>query len=294
MADKYFFEKELTEKELHKHIIDYYNATQFLYNILWMTNNSLAMHYGIWDETIKNLNDAQINENKIIAERLNLGSSDIVMDAGCGICGTSIWMAKNLGCKAIGLTITEKQVQQAKKYIKKSKVERLVQVELKDFSKTDYPNESFTKIFGIESICYANKQEDFAKEAFRLLKSKGRFVRADGFLTTKEMTPNAKKLYGEWCEGWAVPGLSTINEYTQILKDVGFINIEVIAMTEKIIPSAHYMWWINIPLYIPFRILSAIKILPRTNYMDIVASLNQKDLFCKGITSYLIITADKP
>ncbi len=108
--EKYFFEKQYTNSDINKLIINYYNATQFFYNIMWMTQSSLAMHYGIWDNGIKKLNDAQINENKIISELLQLNSSDVVMDAGCGICGTSIWMAENYHCKAIGLTILKNKL----------------------------------------------------------------------------------------------------------------------------------------------------------------------------------------
>jgi cyclopropane fatty-acyl-phospholipid synthase-like methyltransferase len=292
--EKYFFEKQYTSSDINKLIINYYNATQFFYNIMWMTQSSLAMHYGIWDNNIKKLNDAQINENKIISNYLQLNSSDIVMDAGCGICGTSIWMAENCHCKAIGLTLCEKQAEQASKIIKKRNLERQVSVEIKDFCKTDYKDEFFSKIFGIESICYAPDQKAFAIEAYRLLQPGGCFVRADGFLSKKDLTPYEKKVLSEWCEGWAVPGLETIEDYEKKLRDVGFTNIKSIVITDKIIKSAKAMWWINMPFYLPFKLLYILKLLSRDNFMDVLASLNQRELFINGITSYVIVTADKP
>jgi hypothetical protein len=134
----------------------------------------------------------------------------------------------------------------------------------------------------------------FANEAFRLLKPSGRFVRADGFLATNDMTPNEKKIFSEWCEGWAVPGLETVNEYEKILKDAGFINIKCSVITPKIMKSAIKMWWSNAPFYLPFRLLYKIKLLHRENYMDVLASLHQKKLFSKEITKYILISAEKP
>ena len=284
----------LNSNNVQENVIKYYNATQLFYNLLWATSDSLAMHYGIWEKNIQNLNEAQINENRLVSKLLNVNSSDIILDAGCGIGGTIIWMSENFGCKTIGTTICQKQVDQGKFHIKKRQLEKVVNIVLKDFTKTGYPDNSFTKIFGIEAICYAPNQEEFAREVYRLLKPKGQYLRADGFLNSNKLSINNQKIYKDWCKGWAVPDLNTVDEYIELLNKVGFINIKIINVTEKILPSANIMWWINALQYIPFKILYKLGILSQIYYMDIVAGLNQKQLFLDGITSYLIITAEKP
>ena len=37
-------------EEYHKKIVEYYDATENAYKDSWDLNNSLAIHYGYWDE----------------------------------------------------------------------------------------------------------------------------------------------------------------------------------------------------------------------------------------------------
>jgi cyclopropane fatty-acyl-phospholipid synthase-like methyltransferase len=284
---------QLLYEETHKKVIEYYNKMQPYYEILWALNDSLAMHYGFWDDTAKNAYQAQINENRYISECLQLDASDIVLDAGCGVCGTALWMASNYRCKVKGITICVSQVKRGLKYIKKRKLEHLVSIELNDFCNTGYTNESFTKIFGIESICCANSKEEFISEAYRLLKPNGRLVIADGIRKMDDMPPDLKKIYDIFCEGWALPGLASLEELKQGFSKAGFVDINVEILTAKVLPSAQRIWIINIPFYIPVTILNIFHIAP-VLYKDTITGLNQKKIFEKGIGEYIVISGRKP
>ncbi len=41
-----------------------------------------------------------------MAEKAGVSSGDRVLDAGCGVGGSVIWLAKNYGCKATGITLS--------------------------------------------------------------------------------------------------------------------------------------------------------------------------------------------
>ena len=283
-----------SEEEVKKQIIHYYNHMDFFYEHLWANKHSLGFHYGFWEAQIKNRQAAIINENRRIAEILQLTRSDIVLDAGCGVCGSSIWMAENYGCRATGITLSEQQVNRAAIHIKRRKVDHLVNAEVRDYSKTEYPGESFSKVFGIESVCCAFSKEAFVKEAFRVLKPGGRLVVADGFLLTHEMSPDKKRIVDEFCQGWGLPNCVTEEEFKQYLLQAGFINIKITEMTKTVLPSARSIWRMNVPFYLPFKALCSLKILHPVYIEDTVASMRQYEMFDKNIGKYLIFSADKP
>ena len=52
----------------HKNIIDYYTATENAYKDSWDLNNSLAIHYGYWDERINSFSQSLLRMNEVMME----------------------------------------------------------------------------------------------------------------------------------------------------------------------------------------------------------------------------------
>ena len=105
-------------------IINYYDSTEFDYKFIWDLNNSHAMHFGYWDEKVKNFPQALQRENEILSEIAKIEHTDYVLDAGCGVGGSSIFLAKHFGCKVAGITISKKQTETATKNAKKMVLEK--------------------------------------------------------------------------------------------------------------------------------------------------------------------------
>jgi cyclopropane fatty-acyl-phospholipid synthase-like methyltransferase len=53
--------------------------------------------------------------NEILANKVRIAQSDMILDAGCGIGGSSIWLAEHIGCRVVGIDITESQLTIARK-----------------------------------------------------------------------------------------------------------------------------------------------------------------------------------
>ena len=49
-----------------KDIAEYYNTTQIHYKKWWNLNEGLSLHYGIWENDVKNFTDSLINTNKVL------------------------------------------------------------------------------------------------------------------------------------------------------------------------------------------------------------------------------------
>lgn len=65
-----------------------------------------ALHYGLWYDNTRSLAEAVGNTNKFILEALHIDADDRVLDAGCGVGGTSIYIAEVTGATVHGITLS--------------------------------------------------------------------------------------------------------------------------------------------------------------------------------------------
>jgi len=209
--------------EYHERIIQYYTDSENAYKDSWDLNNSMAIHYGYWDAEVKSFPQSLIRMNEVMMKAAGIESSDWVLDAGCGVGGSSIFLASMLGCKVTGITLSERQMHKAFFNAEKNVLNHLVDFKVMDYSKTDFPDASFDVVWGCESICYADNKEHFIKEAYRLLKPGGRLVVADGFVIAFENNDNL--LIRQWLDGWQVNYLETPERFKKFMTDAGFIKI---------------------------------------------------------------------
>lgn len=218
-------------------ILNYYDFSKLDYQIYNTAKSDISMHFGIWDENTKSHREALLNENKVLAELAGIKVGDYVLDVGCGYGTTAIWLAKNVGCKVVGITISQKQVDEAKEMAKKHGVEERVDFKVMDFHKINFENETFDKIIAIESICHSSNQPIVLGEIYRVLKSGGAFVVADGYFAKdpKNLTPKEQEIAKICFEGVHVPPLSERRQFENWLSQVGFRDIKWIDKTGNVL-----------------------------------------------------------
>ncbi len=94
-------------------IVDHYNAVTKYYQIFW-GRKAHSLHHGYYDRKGLGLVAAQLNKNKVLADMAGIGPQDRVLDAGCGIGGSSLWIARERGATVIGVNISPLQISTAR------------------------------------------------------------------------------------------------------------------------------------------------------------------------------------
>ena len=77
--------------EYHQRIIEYYRVTENAYADTWDLHNSLSIHYGYRDKKAKSFRQSLQRMNEVMMEAAAIRASDQVLDAGCGVGGSSLF-----------------------------------------------------------------------------------------------------------------------------------------------------------------------------------------------------------
>jgi tocopherol O-methyltransferase len=283
----------MPNNEYHQRIVEYYRDTENAYKDSWDLNNSLAIHYGYWDEKVKSFPQSLIRMNEVMIEAANIQSSDTVLDAGCGVGGSSIFIAGSVGATVTGITLSERQVQQARANAGKKGVATLTNFEVMNYCATSFPDASFDVVWGCESICYADNKEQFIREAFRLLKPGGRLVVADGFVTAFENNDNP--IIRQWLDGWLVNYLETPQRFSGFMETAGFNNIHYRNISSEASHSSRrlYRFYFLASLYLAWKKINFSKPATAMQKQNIKACKFQYKGMKKGLWQYGLITGIK-
>ncbi len=242
-----------TAKATKEEVRRYYAATTEDYLKYYQTDWHHHMHFGFDRDLPKDGNPTE-QLVKYMSQLAGIDSNDTVLDAGCGVGGSAIWINSQFQCQAIGNTLVPEQAQLAKKFAvaKKSSTGKTAKFIVNDFQIPAFKPNSFNVIWALESFDHSPDKGEWTRQMHRLLKPGGRLIIADGFQAMTAISIQQKNAYQGFLKGWAVPHLCSFEEMKRYGAEAGFDCAYEEDISKDIMPHSRAIFRFGL-LFIPLR-----------------------------------------
>jgi tocopherol O-methyltransferase len=176
------------------------------------------IHDGYYLTAKETKQQAQENLTRLLVEKARIKEGAKVLDVGCGVGGSSIWLAEHLGATTVGITISPVQVEIARKLAQERHVNSsflIMDAENMQF------DDAFDVVWVLAAATHFSDQESFVRTATRFLRPGGKFVIFDWMLD--EHVQNALDRYVRpVAERMLLSSIYPLNSYLEWFIDGGY------------------------------------------------------------------------
>jgi tocopherol O-methyltransferase len=198
------FSQGLSEAAIKGKVSKFYDVGSPLYLDVYGQH----IHDGYYITGRESKEEAQENLIKLIVEKAGIKRGARVLDVGCGMGGSSLWLAKNLGAITTGISISPVQIEIAQKLAAEACLSSAFSV--MDAEQMHF-EEAFDLIWVVGAMTHFPDQEGFLKSASQYLNSQGRFVVFD-WMSSEAVEDVLNDSYlRPVCQGMLLANLCSIN-----------------------------------------------------------------------------------
>lgn len=215
--------------KLYRNIQLFYDASSRLWEKVWGEH----MHHGYYGRAGNYRLDRRQAQIELIEELLNwadVRSARHIIDVGCGIGGSTLYLTKKFGATAAGITLSPVQAASAHERAEASGLRGRIRFHVADALHMPFEDNTFDLVWSLESGEHMPDKERFLQECYRVLEPEGTFVMATwchrstdslaGELTEAEKS-HLQEIYRVYC----LPYVISLPEYEAIARDCGFKNL---------------------------------------------------------------------
>jgi len=223
---------------LQQRIQQFYDQSSGLWESVWGEH----MHHGYYgaDGTQpKERRQAQIDLIDELIAWAEVTQAQQILDVGCGIGGSSLYLAEKFGASATGITLSPVQANRATERAQAAQLP--AQFQVADALNMPFADDQFDLVWSLESGEHMPDKTAFLKECWRVLRPGGTLVMATwchrptappaGDLTAAERQQLAK-IYEVYC----LPYVISLPEYRAIAQSLGFQHLRTADWSAAVAP----------------------------------------------------------
>ena len=219
---------------LYQDIREFYDASSGLWESIWGEH----MHHGYYGKNGNYKLERRQAQIDLIEELLlwagytQDNSPENIIDVGCGIGGSTLYLAQKFGSSATGITLSPVQASRAQERAMEAGLSDRVNFAVANALEMPFADDTFDLVWSLESGEHMPDKAKFLAECYRVLKPGGKLIFATwchretdswaGDLTPGEVA-HLKEIYRVYC----LPYVISLSEYRQIVTDCGFQNLKV-------------------------------------------------------------------
>ena len=223
----------ITCPSVEKSVIrSHYNVGTLFYRLLWGPH----LHHGLWshDESPQ-VAARQLTEE--LARLARIDSAQRVVDVGCGMGGSSIWLARERACSVTGVTISPVQRRWATTSSWLKGTSGRTQFLQADAEHLQLEAGSRDVVWSIECTEHLFDKAAFFTKARSWLAAGGRVAICAWLCGHDQQSELTKKLVTEVCEGFFCPSLGTQADYEGWLEGAGLKMEHSLLWTERVLKT---------------------------------------------------------
>lgn len=214
---------------LYQQIQQLYDASSGLWEQVWGEH----MHHGYYGpegNLKKDRRQAQIDLIEELLAWASPPSPSSILDVGCGIGGSSLYLTEKFQATVTGITLSPVQASRATERGREAGLENRVNFLVADALNVPVADDSFDLVWSLESGEHMPDKRKFLRECYRVLKPGGMLIFATwchrplgGSLG--ELTDDERRHLAEIYRVYALPYVISLPEYEAIARQVCFQNI---------------------------------------------------------------------
>ncbi len=213
-----------TPMPLRQGIQQFYDCSSGLWEEVWGEH----MHHGYW-ETPSTVKDRHQAQEDLLVELLawaNITTATNILDVGCGIGGSSLYLAQKFQAQVTGITLSPVQAARATERAQTADMTKQVQFAVADALALPYADGTFDLVWSLESGEHMADKSRFLSECYRVLKPGGRLLLATWCCQEGQLSATDQKELAKIYKVYYLPYILSLSAYATVLTDLGYQKIE--------------------------------------------------------------------
>jgi len=217
---------DVTKAEIRSH---YDWATPF-YRLLWGEH----IHHGLWQAN-ENPRAAQHTLVTTMIQLAGIRPGMEVLDVGCGMGGSARQLAREVGCKVTGVTLSPVQRLWATAESRLRGVGSRTQFLCDDAERVEFPDATFDVVWSVECTEHLFDKPAFFRRAASWLRPGGKMIICAWLAGDEELSGELAEQVRQVCEGFLCPSLGSSHDYQRWMQEAGLSRVSYDDWTSRIV-----------------------------------------------------------